>query len=71
MRAACEVAEQARMEPTQRMDKPRHPERPRQKSEAEPVRELRLALNGIASDSPARPKYEATLELMQRMRGKA
>lgn len=34
---------------------------------AELAHALKLALNNIAADSPVRPKYEATLELIERI----
>lgn len=77
MRATYKVAEDARAQLHQRIRKLRQAPAPREKSEAE-VRaqekqemaeladHLKQALSNIAPDSPVRPKYEATLELMER-----
>jgi hypothetical protein len=46
-------------------------ERAQERAEiAELTENLKQALNNIAPDSPVRPKYEATLELMQRFASK-
>jgi len=82
MRATYQVAENAQTQLSQRIRKIRQTPRPKERSEvetlvqekaemAELADQLKLALHNIALDSPVRPKYEATLELMQRMSGKA
>lgn len=82
MRATYQVAEQAQAQLHQRIRKIRQTPRPKERSEvetlvqekaemAELADQLKQALNNIALDSPVRPKYEATLELMQRMSSKA
>ncbi len=78
MRATYQVAEDAQAQLHQRMRKIRQSPRPKVQSEAEQLAQekaemaelagqLKQALNNIAADSPVRPKYEATLELMERM----
>lgn len=82
MRATYQVAEHAQSQLHQRMRKLSRAPRPKERSEAEVQAQekaemaelagaLKQALNNIAPDSPVRPKYEATLELMQRMNSKA
>ena len=82
MQATYQVAEDATTQIRQRMKKIRQTPRPTQRSEAEELAQekaemaelagqLRQALNNIAPDSPVRPKYEATLELMERISSKA
>ena len=78
MRATYQVAEHAQAQLHHRMRKIRQTPRPREKTEAEQLAQekaemvelagaLKQALNNIAPDSPVRPKYAATLELMERM----
>lgn len=81
MRATYQVAEHAQTQLHQRIRKIRQTPRPTQPSEAEMLAQekaemaelasaLTQALNNIAPDSPVRPKYEATLELMERINAK-
>ena len=78
MRATYQVAENAQHELRSRMRKLNQAGPPQQKSEAQERAQeiaqitelagaLKQALTNIASDSPVRPKYEATLELMERI----
>jgi hypothetical protein len=82
MRATYEVAEHATTKLNQHIRRVRHAPPPTELTEAqalaqekaqmaELVTELKQALNNIAPDSPVRPKYEATLELMNRMSSRA
>lgn len=81
MRATYQVAEHAQVQLNQHIKKVRGSPRPKEQSEAELLAQekaemaqladqLRQALNNIAPDSPVRPKYEATLELMERINQK-
>ncbi len=78
MRATYQVAEYAQVQLNQHIKKVRRSPHPKEQSEAELLAQekaemaevadqLRQALNNIAPDSPARPKYEATLELLERI----
>ena len=79
MRATYQVAEHAQHQFQQHLRKKRTPQQPSseltpEQARAQEKREmsemadtLRQALNNIAADSPVRPKYEATLEMMDRM----
>ncbi|MFA5081312.1 MAG: hypothetical protein WC474_02050 [Hydrogenophilaceae bacterium] len=82
MRATYQVAEHAQAQLHQRMRKISRTPRPTHQSEAEILAQekaemaelasaLKQALNNIAPDSPVRPKYEATLELMERFASKS
>lgn len=82
LRATYQVAESAQAQLRQHIRKIRQAPRPRDRSEAEQqaqekaemaelVDHLKQALAHIAQDSPVRPKYEATLELMERIGRKA
>lgn len=77
MRATYEVAEQAQTQLLERIKKVRKAPKPKELSEieelarekaemAELANQLKQALSNIALDSPVRPKYEATLILMER-----
>lgn len=77
MRATYQVAEEAQAQIRQHIRKIRRNPTPKEPSEAELIVQekaemveladhLKQALNNIAPDSPVRPKYEATLELMER-----
>jgi hypothetical protein len=81
MRATYQVAEHAQAQLHQRIRKIRQAPRPKEKTEAEMLAQekaemaelagqLKQALSNIAPDSPVRPKYEATLELMERINQK-
>lgn len=81
-RATYQVAEHAQAQIHQRIRKIRQTPATHEKTPAEVLAQekaemieladhLRQALNNIAPDSPVRPKYEATLELMERMNRKA
>ncbi len=78
MRATFQVAESTQQELRTRIRKINQAGAPRQQSQAEERAQemaqiaelssaLKQALNNIAPDSPVRPKYEATLELMERI----
>jgi hypothetical protein len=78
MRATYQVAEDAQHQVHQHIRKKKAPPPPTElspeekrmqerKHMAELADTLRQALNNIAPDSPVRPKYEATLELIHRM----
>jgi ABC-type transport system involved in cytochrome bd biosynthesis fused ATPase/permease subunit len=82
MRATYQVAEDAQQQLRDHLRKLSQNPRPKAKSEAELLAQekaemaelvgaLKQALNNIAPDSPVRPKYEATIELMERMSGRA
>ena len=77
MRATYRVAEEAQARLRRHMTMERHRPLPRELSEAEErarekaqmadlVSALKQALHNIEPDSPARPKYEATLQMMER-----
>lgn len=77
MRATYQVAEHAQAQLRERIRKIRQSPPTTEQSEAEILAQekaemaeladsLKQALNNIATDSPVRPKYEATLELMER-----
>jgi len=76
-RATFQVAEQAQAQLQAHIKRLREAKRAPEKTEAEVIAQeraeiaeltenLKQALNNIAPDSPVRPKYEATLELMAR-----
>jgi hypothetical protein len=78
MRATYQVAEHAQSTLRQHIKKIRNAAPPTELTEAQALaqekahmaeltNQLKQALNNIEPDSPVRPKYEATLELMQRM----
>jgi hypothetical protein len=82
MRATYQVAENARHRLHQHIKNIQKSPLPANQTEAqvqahekaqmtELVSELKHALDHIAPDSPARPKYEATLEMMNRMNSRA
>jgi hypothetical protein len=82
MRATYQVAEHAQAQLRQRMQNLRRAPLPKDRSEAERqaqekaemaelTAQLKQALEHIAPDSPVRPKYEATLEMMERVSRKA
>ncbi len=82
MRATYQVAEHAQHQLRRHIKKVRSTPPPTELTEAEALAQekahmaeltsaLKQALNNIAPDSPVRPKYEATLELMQRMSSRA
>lgn len=73
MRATYQVAEQAQNELRQHINHMQRAtdsaqERARERAEMTKLaNELRQALNNLEPDSPVRPKYEATLEMLMRM----
>jgi cell division protein FtsB len=73
LRATYQVAEHAQTELRQHIKHMQHAadgvqERARERAEMVALAdELRQALNNLEPDSPVRPKYEATLELLMRM----
>jgi hypothetical protein len=82
MRATYQVAEHATNQLQRHIRKLRYAPPPAERSEAEArarekdeiarlVASLRQALNNIEPDSPVRPKYEATLEMMLRISRRA
>lgn len=82
MRATYHIAEHAQAQLHEKMRRLRQAPRPKIASEAEQQAQeraemaelashLRQALNNIDADSPVRPKYEATLEMLERMGKKA
>lgn len=82
MRATYRVAESAQAQLRRHIRKVRQAPPPKGADEAaqmaqekaamaELTEQLKQALNNIAPDSPVRPKYEATLELMERISRKA
>jgi hypothetical protein len=82
MRATYQVAEQAQTQLRQHLKKIRNSPPPTELTEAQALAKekaqmaemanaLKQALNNIEPDSPLRTKYEATLEMMQRMSSRA